>query len=31
MNVRHSENIPLMFKGIAFIEESKSEPKRDGF
>ena len=27
----HSENIPLMFKGIAFIEESKSQPKRDGF
>ena len=27
----HSENIPLMSKGIAFIEESKSQPKRDGF
>ena len=27
----HSENIPLMSKGIAFIEETKSQPKRDGF
>ena len=26
--IRHSENIPLR---IAFIEESKSEPKRNGF
>ena len=26
----HSENIPPMLKGIAFNEESKSQPKRDG-
>ena len=26
----HSENIPTMLKGIAFNEESKSQPKRDG-
>ena len=26
----HSENIPLMLKGIAFNEESKSQPNRDG-
>ena len=26
----HSENIPPMLKGIAFNEESKSQPKKDG-
>ena len=26
----HSENIPPVLKGIAFNEESKSQPKRDG-
>ena len=26
----HSENIPPMLKGIAFNEESKSQPERDG-
>ena len=26
----HSENIPPMLKGIAFNEESKSQPKRNG-
>ena len=26
----HSDNIPPMLKGIAFNEESKSQPKRDG-
>ena len=26
----HSENIPPILKGIAFNEESKSQPKRGG-
>ena len=28
--VCHSENIPPMLNGIAFNEESKCQPKRDG-